>query len=36
MKTLIASFETLSVYVVVAGALAGTALSALGQFFPIF
>ena len=36
MTRLITCLETAAVYVVVAGALVGTALSALNQFYPIY
>ena len=36
MRTLVACLETLTVYVVIAGALVGTALSGFAQFYPIY
>jgi hypothetical protein len=36
MTRLISCLETVTVYFVVAGALIGTALSALNQFYPIY
>lgn len=36
MKKLVACLELLTVYVVVAGALIGTALGAVDQFYPIY
>jgi hypothetical protein len=36
MTKLVTCVETLTVYVVVAGALLGTALQALVQFYPIY
>jgi hypothetical protein len=36
MTRIIACLETLGVYVVVVSALVGTALNAIGQFYPIY
>ena len=36
MRILIACLETFTVYVVIAGALIGTALGAVDQFYPIY
>ena len=36
MPNLVTSIETISAYFVVAGALIGTTLSAVEQFYPIF
>jgi hypothetical protein len=36
MTKVVACLETFSVYAVIASALAGTALSALVQFYPIY
>lgn len=36
MTKLVTCVETFTVYVVVAGALIGTALGAVGQFYPIY
>jgi hypothetical protein len=36
MEKLVTCLETLTVYVLVAGALIGTALGAMEQFYPIY
>jgi|GEM_PF-4510276 len=36
MKKLVTFLETLTVYVLIAGALIGTALGAVDQFYPIY
>jgi hypothetical protein len=36
MRKLVTCLETLTVYFVIAGALIGTALGAVAQFYPIF